>query len=327
MNEVEARKRAGKNTLDLDKEIAAERIRIEEQVQQRKAELTELAIQTFQTGITALLEADSARIQTEIDNLEKYYTTDVEEAKKNRNLKLISEEQYNRRKEELEVKRKKAEKNTQTAIVLMNAAQSIAKIFMEAAKLKAQAATYAAIPIVGPGLAAAALAMLPVILSQIPFVVANSAMQLSAIKKYASGRKGAKQITNRGELSWVGELGPELMWVPDGAAIVPAHKSRQIKAAFEVMKDFNIPARMPKLPEGPYVSKNAIVEAKAGISVAIDYDKLADKVGERVGQQIKANVRIPGQRPVTVNVDQNGATVTEGNTITHYRNRKYIGHL
>jgi len=107
------------------------------------------------------------------------------------------------------------------------------------------------------------------------------------------------------------------MYVPNSASIIPAGKSNKLRDAIGIMRDYNIPAM-------PYISNKAMEEAKIS-NAGINYDLLARKIGE----QMKQNLIIPKsiQRPVSINVDHSGTRVTDGDTTTHYRNRKYIGNV
>lgn len=301
--------------LEKEKETAKKRAEIEKELAEKRRDYNEQLYDRFKSifsdYVYYLHDSRDSVFQDELDKLDKYYTTDADEAKENSSKKLISEQEYQKRKDEIEAKQKQNDKNASRVQILANAADAVAKVWMEAAKLKAQAATYAAIPVVGPGLAAAALAMLPIIYAQIPMIAAQSAMQLASVNKLWKGRKGG-----RGELSWVGEQGPELMYIPDGASIVPNRQSKAIASGDNnIARDWDIP--IGNIPELPRVSQEIINEYSGN---NIDYDLLAEKIGKAM----KKNIRLPKQGGnVHINVDSTGVSVNRNGNITKFRNRKY----
>ena len=127
------------------------------------------------------------------------------------------------------------------------------------------------------------------------------------LPQYAKGRKGGA-----GEFALVGEKGPELMYVPAGASIVPNHKLNKPQD----WVNYGLP-KVPSFAE-PIINGNVDRELMNGmLGYMIDYDRLGKAVG--------ANVRIPKQKTVTVNVDRSGITISDnGNTHT-YLNQKYTG--
>jgi hypothetical protein len=125
------------------------------------------------------------------------------------------------------------------------------------------------------------------------------------LPKYAKGRKGG-----RGEFATVGELGPETMWIPEGASIIPANRRLDNRT----FNEFAIPQlRVPELPN----IDSRFIEHSFSNKIDIDYNRL--------GKAVADNVKIPKyeQKHVTVNVDKSGIIVKDGNQTTHYLNRKY----
>lgn len=120
---------------------------------------------------------------------------------------------------------------------------------------------------------------------------AAAAVQIAQISskplpKYAKGRKWGG-----GELAWVGEQGPEVMFVPAGAAIVPAHKSKSMTP--DVMKEYNIP-----IPPLPHVTEVVMRQFQSSSSttatpgVSIDYEKLGSVIASKVPPQTSVNVNM-----------------------------------
>ena len=250
-----------------------------------EAQYVQDKMQTIADGLTTALgymqeisdmafDAITSNIQAELDALDEMYTTDAEEAKKNANKKYITEAEYEKKKAALEMKQAKYAK-----------AQAIINAGINTALAITNALTTSPFPL---GIAMAAIAG------------AMGAAQMAIIAskplaQYAKGRKGGK-----GEYALVGEKGPELMYVPQGASIVPNHFLGDM-AGWE---KFGVPA----LP-------NDMATAMMMHSLSIDYDKL--------GKAVAAN--IPNQHAVSVNVDRSGVTISDHGNRRTYLNHKYAG--
>jgi hypothetical protein len=243
-----------------------------EQLQEQQEAMKAVRKAAFDFAISlvnGMYDSKKAALQQELDDLHHYYTTDAEEAKNNADLKLISEEELARR--ELDIKRKKAKEDKEQAI--FNAVIST---------ITAVAGTLAQPPIGIWNIALAAI------------MAAVGAVQIAKISsqplpKYAKGRKGGK-----GEMAWVGERGPEIMWVPEGASIIPAYMSRNMTP--EAMKKYNIP--IPQLPQMPHYEVDTTEIRKRQYGMEIDYDKL--------GRAVADNVRIPDVSQLNVSMDEDG---------------------
>lgn len=247
----------------------------EEELQQAKEKLIEAAFDIASQFAQAAFDNKAAMLDQELASLNNFYTTDAEAAKKNSNLKLISEEEMARRTAAIKNKQAKAEKEAAvwqaTIAAFVGAAKALPNIYLAAVVLAA-------------GLAQAA------IISSKP------------IPKYAKGRKGGQ-----GEFAVVGEKGPEIMYVPGGASIIPAGESMQIN---RILSRWNA-------PNIPVPSDAARTAAVTGGSEKIDYDKLGAAVGR--------NVRIPKSDNVHINMDENGFAkyLSEGNTGSRIYNNRY----
>lgn len=210
-------------------------------------------------------------IQAEMDALDEMYTTDAEEAKANANKRYISEKELADKKAALEMKQARYAK----AQAIINAGINTAQAILS---------TLAQLGATPWGIASAAIAG------------AMGAVQLGIIAskplaQYAKGRKGGK-----GEYALVGEKGPEVMYVPEGASIVPNHYLGDMDA----WSKFGVPA----LPNDMMLQ-----------TINIDYDRL--------GKAVAAN--IPQQKAVSVNVDRNGVTISDNGNRRTYLNHKYAG--
>lgn len=233
------------------------------------------ALATLGNIMSEVFGAISDNIQTQMDDLNNLYTTDAKEAKNNANLKYISEKELADKKAALERKQAKYKK---------------AQALIDAAINTALAITAAMPNWIAVGIAAAMGAVQIGVIAKKP------------LAQYAKGRKGGQ-----GEYALVGEKGPELMYVPAGASIVPNNKMGNMDAwsAYGVPK-LNIPAS---------AANDMITSAMMMQAANIDYDRL--------GKAVAAN--IPQQRAVSVNVDRNGVTVSSNGNTRTYLNTKYNG--
>jgi phage-related tail protein len=128
------------------------------------------------------------------------------------------------------------------------------------------------------------------------------------LPKYAKGRKGGK-----GEMAWVGERGPEIMWIPEGASIIPAYLSNVLTP--ETMKRYDIP--MPKLPQVPNYEVDTTQIPQQQNRLFIDYDKL--------GRAVADNVHTPDISQLNVNMDEDGFSkyLIGKNGMTRLLNKKF----
>lgn len=290
--QIESRRKNGEDTIDLEQDLANKRIEIAQEEAEARAAIQEELFNTISTLANVSFDSQKARIQQELADLDHYYTTDAEKAKENSNLKLISEEEYNRRQLELKKEQAKAEKEQAIFNLVLTNGQAIARAFKD-------------FPFPFSAVVAA-------------LVGVQTLTQLNSIKsqplpKYWKGRKDGK-----GEFALVGEYGPEVMYVPSMASIMPAHDSaKALNGDYSVMSKWNMPALNTSYPVVPAISKQLISDAKGNQNHEIDYDKM----GKAVAKYQKKSV----ERPVYVSVDRSGTTVKEGNSETKYLNNQYKG--
>lgn len=290
--EIDIRRKYGEDTVDLEKELSEKRIEIAEQEKEaRKAIMEELANLMTSIG-NAAFDSQKERLNQQLDDLNHYYTTDAEAAKKNKDLKLISEEEMAKR--QLEIKRElaKAEKDQALFNAFINMALGVTKALSSAPP--------------------------PFNIALAAITAAASLVQINAIAsrqlpKYWKGRKGGK-----GEYAMIGEQGPEMMWIPQGASIMPAHDSlRTINGDMSMMKKWNMPAISPNIPVMPSVSAQLVNDARKSPEMKMDYDMLGRAV---------AKYQKPYPAPkVNVSFDRSGVSVTTGNRTTTYLNTR--GHV
>lgn len=222
-------------------------------------------------------------VQAELDALEEGYTTDAEEAKKNANKKYISEKEYEEKKAALEKKQAKYAK----AQALINAGINTAMAIIT---------TLAQLGATPWGIAQAAIAS-AMGAAQMAIIAAKPLAQ------YAKGRKGGQ-----GEYALVGEKGAEIMYVPQGASIIPHNKIDQPEA----WGAYGVPQLA--IPASANINPTLLDQAVAASQwQPIDYDRLGQAVAKAM----------PKQRAVNVNVDRHGVTVQSGNDTRTYLNTKY----
>ncbi len=226
-----------------------------------KQALMDAGVQMYDMFYNAKKDA----LTKEAEDLDRFYTTDAEEAKKNSSLKLISEEEMEKKK--LEIKRKQAKLDKEKAMF---------DAFVAGLVAVSQAYPNIPLSIIVGAMAAANLAVIAA----------------KPLPKYWKGRKAGA-----GEMAWVGENGPEIMWIPNNASIVPAHLSRSLTP--EVMKEFNMPMLPMNIPEFSF--REIVPPASIStnyVQQPINYDKLGKAVAE--------NVKIPEQKEVSITIDKEG---------------------
>jgi hypothetical protein len=293
-DEIADRKAAGEDTVALEKELSEKRIAIAEEEKAARLQIFEELSGLLSNIGNALYDGQKQKLDQELSDLEHYYTTDAEAAKKNKDLKLISEEEMARRQLEIKRKQAQAEKNQAYFNATLQLAEGVVRIWSQTG--------------VNPILAGVLTGIL----------VANAAIQIAAISskplpKYWKGRKGGK-----GEWALAGEYGPELMWIPDGASIMPHRDTKKgLTGDMNVFDRWNMPRINPNIPQMPNVSQNIINqynrEHPAG--ERIDYDRL--------GRAVAKHMKFPKQKDVSIHFDKSGLSIAEGNTTTHFLNSKY----
>ena len=226
----------------------------------------------------------SDNIQHQIEQLDEMYTTDAEEAKENANKKYISEKELEDKKNALKRKQAAIDKASAAFNIGLSTAMAIMRIWADVPKVDFGATT----------IAMTALA------------ASLGAIQLAAVlakplPQYAKGRKGGK-----GEYALVGEKGPEVMYIPAGASIVP----NSLIYSPDKWDRFGVPTMaIPPMPQVESFSE------LAWRGMPFDY--------ERFGKTMRNNM--PEQKMIHINIDRSGVTVQSGNDTHTYMNTKYTG--
>lgn len=268
---------------EITKEIADAEAQYQADKMQTITDGFQMALDYMQQVSDLAFEALGNNVQAELDALEEGYTTDAEEAKKNANKKYISEKEYEEKKAALEKKQAKYAK----AQALINAGINTAMAIIT---------TLAQLGATPWGIAQAAIAG-AMGAAQMAIIAAKPLAQ------YAKGRKGGQ-----GEYALVGEKGVEIMYVPQGASIIPHDKIDQPEA----WGAYGVP-QLP-IPASANINPTLLDQVVAASQwQPIDYDRLGQAVAKAM----------PRQRAVNVNVDRHGVTVQSGNDTRTYLNTKY----
>lgn len=265
-----------------------EKATIDAEVQYRQDAMQTIA-DGFQTALGYMqqisdmaFEAINNNIQAELDALDEEYTTDWEEAQANADKKYITEKEYEKKKADLQMKQAKYAK-----------AQALTNIGIQTASAVMNAMATAPFPL------NIAMATLAGAMGVAQFAIAAS----KPLAQYEKGRKGGP-----GEYALVGEKGPEIMYIPQGASIVPNDKIATPAAWAQY--------GVPELPHAnPDTLRYAAEQTAVGFS--IDYDRIGASVAAALPKQRSNNV--------TVNVDRSGVHVNNGGDNHTYLNTKYTG--
>ncbi len=226
--------------------------------------------------------AISDHLSSEMEALDEMYTTDAEEAKENANKKYISEKELNDKKIALKRKQAAIDKASALFSIGLNTAMGIMSIWADPT------------------------AVWPMKVALTAMVAALGATQLAIaaakpLPQYAKGRKGGK-----GEYALVGEKGPEVMYIPAGASIVP----NNLIYSPDKWGQFGVPTMtIPPMPQVESFSE------LAWRGMPFDY--------ERFGKTMRNNM--PEQKMININIDRSGVTVQSGNDTHTYMNTKYTG--
>lgn len=279
-NKVALENKYNTEIANTQKELQAQ----EQQAISKKMQYAQMALQTLGQIADEIFGAIQDKISREMEALDEMYTTDAEEAKNNANKKYISEKELENKKLELKRKAAAAEK-----------AQAIFSIGLNTAMAIMQAIAQFGPPPSPMGIAGISMASA---LGAVQLAVALS----KPLPQYAKGRKGGA-----GEYALVGEKGPELMYIPQGASIVPNNKLDRP----DTWGEYGIPKL--QVPEMPNIDKQIAMQMVLG--TMIDYNRL--------GKAVADNIKIPQQNAVSVNIDKNGISVTSKSETHTYLNKKY----
>lgn len=239
-----------KNLAD-EKTKAEARVQIEQQTAQLIANIRDEALKGLSDNINAGFEERITKVDeektAELASIDEKLAANDNARQKD----LISLKEFEDTRSALQKERKaaedKAEKESKALRQQQASAQklfSLLQIGIKTAEaihaITAQAAILAANPLT--------VALAPMALAQIPIVIASGALQAALVssQKFAKGTKGA----NAG-LSLVGEEGPEFMFVPSAAKILPAGKTKQYAGIIDAMYDNQLDRYLEKLYIGP----------------------------------------------------------------------------
>ncbi len=259
---------------------------------EREREILNTAIDTVTELTNIGFDMKKEKLNDEMENIEQNYISQsawekmsAEEKLKNADKELVSDEILSKKK--LDLKRKQAQLDKEQA--LFNIAVSTAQAVMS---------IWAQVPKADFGVMAGILTASTIALG----VAQATAVASKPLPKYAKGRKGGQ-----GEFAIVGEQGSEVVWLPDGASVIPHGK----KLTPDVLNDYGVPI--------PTVNDKAIQTAVLNAQLSIDYNKL--------GKAVADNISIPKyeRSKVNINIDKEGVRVEDGLLDRTILNDKYVG--
>lgn len=251
---------------------------------QQTIEIAQQALQFVSDMTNEVFGAMSEQISAQLDELHEMYTTDAKEAQEDNKKKYISKEEFDRKEAALKIKQAKLNKASALFSIGLNTAMSIMSVWADPTAVWAMKI---------------ALSAMAATLGATQLAVAAS----KPLPQYAKGRKGGK-----GEYAMVGERGAEIMYVPDGASIIP-HNKISDPASWGAYGVPSLP--MPAMPntDRDLMMAMAIMQATG----QIDYDRIGSAIAKHM----------PAQKAVSVNIDRNGIMVSNGHDTHTYLNAKY----
>lgn len=276
-----------------EEQYQAEKLAIERETLEKERELIEMSkeqvmqltqeILSFAGDLASeIFGAISDHLSSEMEALDEMYTTDAEEAKENANKKYISEKELNDKKIALKRKQAAIDKASALFSIGLNTAMGIMSIWADPTAVWA----------------------MKIALTTMVGALGATQLAIAAAKplpQYAKGRKGGK-----GEYALVGEKGPEVMYIPAGASIVP----NNLIYSPDKWGQFGVPTMtIPPMPQVESFSE------LAWRGMPFDY--------ERFGKTMRNNM--PEQKMININIDRSGVTVQSGNDTHTYMNTKYTG--
>lgn len=276
-----------------EEQYQAEKLAIERETLEKERELIEMSkeqvmqltqeILSFAGDLASeIFGAISDHLSSEMEALDEMYTTDAEEAKENANKKYISEKELDDKKTALKRKQAAIDKASALFSIGLNTAMGIMSVWADPTAVWA----------------------MKIALTAMVGALGATQLAIAAAKplpQYAKGRKGGK-----GEYALVGEKGPEMMYIPAGASIVP----NNLIYSPDKWDRFGVPTMtIPPMPQVESFSE------LAWRGMPFDY--------ERFGKTMRNNM--PEQKMINIHIDRSGVTVQSGNDTHTYMNTKYTG--
>lgn len=233
---------------DREKVNAEKRKQLEQDLAAKKAELAKAVLDVGVSIVNSGFENQKNKIKEESDLIEKKKNTDIEnvnnsiateEEKANRiavieAVAVSKKEEIERRLHDIDVKKAKFQKLVSVAEIGINTAKDIAKVTTGAAALSI-------IPIIGPALAAAALA-------QIPFMIGVGAAQIATVLATPIPAFEHGGVMSKNGLAMYGEVGSELMIDPSGKLSLTPDKPTigHVQAGTQFISNKDLVAMMGK---------------------------------------------------------------------------------
>jgi hypothetical protein len=266
---------------------------------QRKQKVLDISQKLFD-GVFGL---EQQHLQEELDRNQELYDH-----------KLISEKEFNDRKKQIQ----KEEAANEKAKALFDIAIGLAKALFQ---IEAQAAVLAANPLT--------FALAPKALAQIPFLIGEAAIESALVlaQKFAKGGKikglGTDTSDNIPIMASPGEYVTKAAQVRKHEGVLRAindDRYDQYLAKYELPKMYqaanvSLPSfTVPTISE----SKMQTIENHYHTTGSINYDKLADSIAKKLGEQIE---RLP---QTGLSIDENGFTAYQRsqNDTINFKNKK-----
>lgn len=162
----------------------------------------------------------------------------------------------------------------------------------------------------GGYVAKAAAAVLALAFGALEYGIAAS----KPLPQFAKGTENAPK-----GWAWVGEKGPELVWMQGGEKVRTHEKSKEMaRQTFHNTIRNTYFDKVDRAPIPGNAAKEAMIRFESG-KMEIDYDLLSKKLGDRVGEHI-------GRMPITnFMFDKNGfnASITQGHSTQKFLDSRY----
>lgn len=267
---------------------------LEKQLNQQKIDFAIGAAQEISNALFTI-DADNRQYQLDEDlkALNKRKEAELDNRELTENQKAAINDKYARQEYNLKKRAFEAEKQAKIAEAAVNLLLGITKIL----------ATYP------PGTPQGFLAPLAIGLTTVAFAAQVATISAKKYPAYAKGRRGGK-----GEFALVGEQGPEMMYVPAGASIEPAGRTKNALNQYTI-PELNSLLAGPPLPD---FNMAELAPGRVGSVVVPEFDYA--KMGKMFAGEIARNPQL------RVSIDQKGFNlqkISNGRKV-NFKNGKYV---
>ncbi len=257
-----------KKKAELDGKYLALELQQQQEAQQRRQQIIQAGIEILQQISTAYFEQQSVNRQADLDQ-----AIAALESEKNAalNAKNITEQQ----KDEINTRYAARERQLKLRAFEEDKKAKRAQAYVAGALAIIQA--YAQLGPIGGSIAAAG-------------IIVATGLQISKINQSTPGFKGGTKNAPRG-YAWVGEEGPELVYLTGGEKIYTYHQSKTIASKWE-KNNYQTPyevvaSNIPNTTDQEFIS-NSYVNNNGSLS--LDYDKLSKAIAKQMPEPIINNI-------------------------------------